>query len=113
MASSSAQRLRPRAIDIRVNIDPVHWFVSPAKDTRTLLYLEDAATKFQVQRLEFDWTIVTWDADLRWSDDDLSYHSFRRAKWTGVKKQARAASLSGDRLPRDRFAQRNRRHARP
>jgi len=26
VASSSAQRLKPRAIDIRVNIDPVHWF---------------------------------------------------------------------------------------
>ena len=26
VASSSAQRLKPRGIDIRVNIDPVHWF---------------------------------------------------------------------------------------
>ena len=26
VASSSAQRLKPHAIDIRVNIDPVHWF---------------------------------------------------------------------------------------
>ncbi|MBU6223012.1 MAG: DUF2075 domain-containing protein, partial [Planctomycetes bacterium] len=44
VASSSAQRLKPHAIDIRVNIDPVHWFLSPAKDTRSSLYLEDAAT---------------------------------------------------------------------
>ena len=64
MVSSSAQRLKPHAIDIRVNIDPVHWFLSPAKDTRSSLYLEDAATEFQVQGLELDWTIVTWDADL-------------------------------------------------
>ncbi|MBM4011768.1 MAG: DUF2075 domain-containing protein, partial [Planctomycetes bacterium] len=41
VASSSAQRLKPHAIDIRVNIDPVHWFLSPAKDTRSSLYLED------------------------------------------------------------------------
>jgi len=80
VASSSAQRLKPRAIDIRVNIDPVHWFLSPAKDTRSSLYLEDAATEFQVQGLELDWTIVTWDADLRWSGDDWSYHSFRGAQ---------------------------------
>ena len=79
VASSSAQRLKPHAIDIRVNIDPVHWFLSPAKDTRSSLYLEDAATEFQVQGLELDWTIVTWDADLRWSGDDWSYHSFRGA----------------------------------
>jgi hypothetical protein len=49
-------RLKPHAIDIRVNIDPVHWFLSPAKDTRSSLYLEDAAAEFQVQGLELDWT---------------------------------------------------------
>jgi hypothetical protein len=63
------ETLKPHAIDIRVNIDPVHWFLSPAKDTRSSLYLEDAATEFQVQGLELDWTIVTWDADLSWSGD--------------------------------------------
>ena len=47
---------KPHAIDIRVDIDPVHWFLSPAKDTRSSLYLEDAATEFQVQGLELDWT---------------------------------------------------------
>ena len=30
--------LEPHAIDIRVDIDPVHWFLSPAKDTRSSLY---------------------------------------------------------------------------
>jgi DUF2075 family protein len=39
-----------------VNIDPVHWFLSPLRDTRSSLYLEDAATEFQVQGLELDWT---------------------------------------------------------
>ena len=56
VASSSAQRLKPHAIDIRVNIDPVHWFLSPPRDTRSSLSLEDAATEFQVQGLELDWT---------------------------------------------------------
>ena len=90
--------LKPHAIDIRVNIDPVHWFLSPAKDTRSSLYLEDAATEFQVQGLELDWTIVTWDADLRWSGDDWSYHSFRGAQKaensrTDVKKPERRQYL--------------------
>ena len=93
VASSSAQRLKPHAIDIRVNIDPVHWFLSSAKDTRSSLYLEDAATEFQVQGLELDWTIVTWDADLRWSGVDWSYHSFRGAQWTAVKKPERKQYL--------------------
>jgi hypothetical protein len=61
-ASSSRERLKPHTIDIRVNIDPVHWFLSPPRDNRSSLYLEDAATEFQVQGLELDWTIVTWDA---------------------------------------------------
>ena len=65
VASSSALRLKPHAIDIRVNIDTVHWFLSPPRDTRSSLYPEDAATEFQVQGLELDWTIVTWDTDLR------------------------------------------------
>ena len=30
--------LEPHAIDIRVNIDPVHWFLSPPRDTRSSLY---------------------------------------------------------------------------
>ena len=93
VASSSAQRLKPHAIDIRVNIDPVHWFLSPPRDTRSSLYLEDAATEFQVQGLELDWTIVTWDADLRWRGSDWSYHSFRGAKWTDVKKPERRQYL--------------------
>ena len=45
----------------------MHWFVSPAKDTRSSLYVEDAVKEFQVQGLELDWTIVTRDADLPWS----------------------------------------------
>ena len=48
--------LEPHAIDIRVIIDPVHWFLSPPCDTRSSLYLEDASTEFQVQGLELDWT---------------------------------------------------------
>jgi DUF2075 family protein len=46
-----------------------------------------------VQGLELDWTIVTWDADLRWRGDDWSYHSFRGAKWTDVKKPERRQYL--------------------
>ncbi|NBR44616.1 MAG: hypothetical protein EBT85_06070, partial [Synechococcaceae bacterium WB5_2B_268] len=43
------ERLKPHAIGIRVNIDPVHWFLRSQSDTRSSLYLEDAATEFQAQ----------------------------------------------------------------
>jgi len=55
--------LEPHAIDIRVDIDPVHWFLSPAKDTRSSLYRPPI------------------------------YHSFRGAKWTDVKKPERRQYL--------------------
>jgi hypothetical protein len=86
VASSKAQRLKPHAIDIRVDVDPVHWFLSDRDDTRSSYYLEDAATEFQVQGLELDWTCVTWDGDLRYRDSEWSYHDFRGSRWCNVSK---------------------------
>ena len=48
--------------------------------------MEDAATEFQVQGLELDWVCMTWDADLRYVNDEWNYHSFKGAKWTNVRK---------------------------
>lgn len=85
IASSKAQRLKPHAIDIRVKTDPVHWFLDGKEDTRSSYYLEDAATEFQVQGLELDWAVVTWDGDFRFHDTGWSFHNFRGAKWQNVK----------------------------
>lgn len=93
VASSGAQRLKPHAVDVRVEIDPVKWFLNEAEDTRSSFYLEDAATEFQVQGLELDWACVTWDADLRVSDDEWSYHSFRGSRWENVHNPDRRAFL--------------------
>lgn len=84
VASSGAQRLKPHAIDVRVDINPIHWFLNDPDDTRSSWYLEDAATEFQVQGLELDWVCMTWDADLRFVKSDWSYNSFRGHKWTKV-----------------------------
>ena len=84
VASSKAQRLKPHAIDIRVDIDPIHWFLNDKEDTRSSYYLEDAATEFQVQGLELDWTCVTWDGDFRFNDFGWSYHDFRGDRWTNI-----------------------------
>ena len=93
VASSGAQRLKPHAIDVRVEINPVHWFLNDADDTRSSWYLEDAATEFQVQGLELDWVCMTWDADLRFAQSDWSYNSFRGDKWTTVHKADRQQYL--------------------
>lgn len=84
VASSKAQRLKPHAIDIRVNVDPVHWFLNDREDTRSSYYLEDVATEFQVQGLELDWTCVTWDGDLRFGDSGWTFHDFRGDRWCNI-----------------------------
>lgn len=86
LASSKAMRLKPYAIDVRVEADPVNWFLGDEADIRSSQYLEDVATEFQVQGLELDWTIVNWDGDLRIAGGDWAYHDFRGRKWQRVKK---------------------------
>lgn len=86
LASSKALRLKPDAIDIRVDIDPVHWFLADRDDTRSSYYLEDAATEFQVQGLELDWACVSWDGDLRGGESGWDYRFFRGKRWCRVGK---------------------------
>jgi hypothetical protein len=93
VASSKAMRLKPHAIDVRVAIDPVHWFLSESDDVRSSWYLEDCATEFQVQGLELDWVCVTWDGDLRFAGQDWSYHDFRGSKWQNINKDESKAYL--------------------
>ncbi len=64
-ASSKAMRLMPDAIDIRVSVDPVQWFLNDRSDVRSSWYLEYCATEFQMQGLERDWAFLTWDGDFR------------------------------------------------
>jgi len=93
VASSKAMRLKPHAIDIRVTVDPIPWFLNDRNDTRSSFYLEDCATEFQVQGLELDWTCVSWDGDLRHTGSDWSYHDFRGKKWQSVKSSDNQAYL--------------------
>jgi Uncharacterized conserved protein (DUF2075) len=85
LASSKAMRLKPHAVDIRVSVDPVHYFLNEREDVRSSYYLEDAATEFQVQGLELDWTCVTWDADFRFNGSDWNYHDFIGSRWCNIK----------------------------
>jgi Uncharacterized conserved protein (DUF2075) len=87
VASSKAQRLKPHAIDIRVDVNPVHWFLNEKEDTRSSYYLEDAATEFQVQGLELDWVCVNWDGDLRFTDSGWSFHDFCGDRWRNIHNE--------------------------
>lgn len=84
VASSKAMRLKPHAIDIRVSVDPVHYFLNDRDDTRSSYYLEDAATEFQVQGLELDWVCVAWCGDFRFNGSGWDYHDFRGDRWCNI-----------------------------
>ena len=46
-------------------IDATIWFLIGKNDVRSSFHLEETATEFDIQGHELDWTIVCWDADLR------------------------------------------------
>jgi hypothetical protein len=93
IVSSQAQRLKPEAIDVRVDIDPVHWFLHPREDVRSSYYLEDAATEFHVQGLELDWACVVWDGDFRYTPAGWEHWGFRGDSWQRIRKAERQAYL--------------------
>jgi len=94
LASSKAMRLKPHAIDIRVKADPAQYFLGDADDVRSSYYLEDCATEFQVQGLELDWTVVTWDADLRRTKESWSFHDFRGSRWQNIQSAENKRNLT-------------------
>ncbi len=91
VVSSQAQRLRPLAIDVRCKPDTVHWFLDDITDIRSSLFLEDAASEFDVQGLELDWTCLVWDGDLRWNGSSWGNYSFTGSKWQNINSAERKA----------------------
>lgn len=91
VVSSQAQRLRPLAIDVRCQPDTVHWFLDDITDIRSSLFLEDAASEFDVQGLELDWTCVVWDGDLRWQGTGWGNFSFTGSQWQNIRSPERKA----------------------
>ncbi len=94
LVSSKAYRLKPLAIDVRCKPDTVHWFLDDINDVRSSLFLEDAASEFDVQGLELDWTCVVWDGDLRRTDKGWDFYEFKGGNdWNQIQKEERRAYL--------------------
>ena len=87
VVSSKAQRLKPLAIDVRYDTDPVHWFLKENDDVRSSYYLEDVATEFHIQGLELDWVCVTWDGDFRYSNKGWIQKNFKGNKWENINSE--------------------------
>lgn len=92
VVSSKAYRLKPLAIDVRCKPDTVHWFLDDINDVRSSLFLEDAASEFDIQGLELDWTCLVWDGDLRYNGTAWDYFEFNGgSKWNRINKEERKA----------------------
>ena len=92
VVSSKAYRLKPLAIDVRCKPDTVHWFLDDINDVRSSLFLEDAASEFDIQGLELDWTCLVWDGDLRYNGNTWDYFEFNGgSKWNRINKEERKA----------------------
>lgn len=90
VVSSKAYRLKPLAINVRCKPDTVHWFLDDINDVRSSLFLEDAASEFDIQGLELDWTCLIWDGDLRHNGKTWDYFEFNGGnKWNRINKKER------------------------
>jgi len=94
IASSGAKRLRPYGIWVQSKIDsPANWFLNDMDDVRSSYFLEEVATEFDVQGLELDWTIVCWDADLRFENGSFGFYSFTGTSWKRINSEDKKAYL--------------------
>jgi hypothetical protein len=93
IVSSQAQRLKPYAIDVKSPMNPINWFLDGRDDVRSSYYLEDVATEFNVQGLELDWACITWDGDLRYSENGWKTFSFKGNKWQNIINSERKKYL--------------------
>lgn len=93
VASSGAYRLRPHGIHVKTSIDPKNWFLNAKEDVRSSYYLEEAATEFDIQGLELDWTCVAWDADFRFNKLHWEHKNFRGSTWQNVNDPTRRQYL--------------------
>lgn len=89
LASSNATRLKPHGIFIKAGIEPAKWFLSPPDDVRSSDALEDAASEFEVQGLELDWTCVCWDANLIRLPGGWEARQFKGTVWQNVADPSR------------------------
>lgn len=89
LASSNALRLKPYGIFVKAKVDPPLWFLATFDDVRSCDALEDAATEFEVQGLELDWTCVAWDANWRRTSNRWVAMAFRGTEWQRVSDPQR------------------------
>ena len=98
LAHSNALRLIPEGIFVKAlkcnssydRYKPVtNWFLNDVTDIRSSNYLELPATEFDIQGLEIDYSIVCWDANLRYIDGEFEFKEFNGDDWNNINQDIR------------------------
>ena len=79
---------------VKAKIEPTKWFLAPNDDVRSSYALEDAATEFDIQGLELDWTCLCWDANYRRVGDQWQALQFKGTRWQAVNDETRRAYVA-------------------
>ena len=87
IASSGALRLKPEGIFVKNEISVPNWFLNGKEDVRSCYALEDVVTEFDIQGLEIDYSLLAWDADLRFENGEWTYNDFVGNKWNKVSSE--------------------------
>lgn len=87
IASSGALRLKPEGIFVKNEISVPNWFLNGKDDVRSSYAMEDVVTEFDIQGLEIDYSILAWDADLRFVNGEWTFNSFTGSKWNNVNSE--------------------------
>lgn len=82
IASAQGRRLAAEGIFVDFKPDIAKWMIAPASDVRSSNMLETAQNQYQIQGLEIDFSIVCWDADLRWENDQWVAYKLSGSQWT-------------------------------
>ncbi len=101
LTTSGAYRLKPLGIFAGsiAKEKVASWFLKEKNDVRSSFALEDAATEFQVQGLELDWTGLIWDGDFIKHSKDWLYKSFEGTAWKNMDdKEKRRNKLNAYRV---------------
>ena len=87
IASSGALRLKPEGIFVKNDISVPNWFLNGKDDVRSCYALEDVVTEFDIQGLEIDYSLLAWDADLRFDNGEWTYNDFVGNRWNRVNSE--------------------------
>ena len=100
LASSGALRLRAHGLEVssafRKGYPYVEWFLAAVDDCRSSSMLEVAATEFECQGLELDWTGVCWGGDFVICPDThrWRFQKLRGNRWQRIKQPAIATYVA-------------------